>query len=104
MQIDPSSDGSHADNLNPELMSHDSMSSGIPNVPLGLDAGSIAANMMAPVSPPKSIDKYTPSLSIGDSGTYHTQATPLPSLFSLETSDCLENSAKSTTCAVGLST
>lgn len=91
MQTDPSIDGSHADNLNTELISHGSMSSGIPNLPLGLDANSIAANLMAPMSPPKSIDKYTPSLSIGDSGTYPAQLTPLPSLLSLESSDAWRN-------------
>ncbi|KAJ5135977.1 hypothetical protein N7448_004531 [Penicillium atrosanguineum] len=91
VQNDPSINGSHASDLNPELNSNDAAFSGIPEVPLGLDAGSLADNIMAPMSPPKSIDKLTPSLSIGDNNTYPAQLTPLPSLFSLETSDAWKN-------------
>lgn len=90
---DTSIDSIHEGALDPELISQAQISSRLPDIPLGLGAGSITANMIAPVSPPNStsIDTHTPGLSIGGSGTYHTQVTSLTSRFPLESSDAWRN-------------
>lgn len=94
-------DGHQKQNLDPELISH-TIGSDIPAVPANLEhmnhldhLNPMAGNMMAPVSPPNSssIEKHTPNMSIGETSTYPTQATPLTSLFSLETGDAWRNQA-----------
>ncbi|KAJ5679879.1 hypothetical protein N7462_008123 [Penicillium macrosclerotiorum] len=80
----------------PELLSQPSETTVIaaadhPPMPLHLDVGTMAGQMMAPMSPPNStsLDQHTPNLSIGDSAShpYPIQVTPLSSLFSLEAGD-----------------
>ena len=86
-------DGHHEGTLDPELFSQAQIPSGLPHVPLGVGTGSLAANVIAPVSPPNSTsnDTHTSSLSVGGNGTYPTQLPPSTSMFPLKASDAWRN-------------